>query len=30
MDKWDQLTVVLRDNMLEDLLEAMYEKSDQN
>ena len=30
MDKWDQLTVVLRDNMLEDLLEAIYEKSDQN
>ena len=30
MDKWDQLTVVLRDNMLKDLLEAIYEKSDQN
>ena len=30
MDKWDQLTVVLRDNVLEDLLDTIYEKSDQN
>ena len=30
MEKWDLLTVILRDNKLNELLEAIYENTEQN
>ena len=30
MEKWDELTVILRDNKLDHLLDAIYEQSEQD